>query len=76
MKFLSVFSIILFFLVPFFAFAENPRHALVIGNGSYRHVEALPNTANDARDIAAKLTDMGYTVICALTAIWPAWAGQ
>ena len=34
------------------AMAET-RVALVIGNGAYRHVPALPNTRNDANDVAA-----------------------
>jgi len=49
-------------LLPLAAAAQNPRHALVIGNAGYRHVENLPNTANDASDIAQKLSGMGYSV--------------
>jgi hypothetical protein len=47
--------IILLFLLPSFAAADGPRHALVIGNGGYRHAENLPKTANDASAIAQKL---------------------
>jgi formylglycine-generating enzyme required for sulfatase activity len=39
-----------------------PRYALVIGNGGYRHVDSLPNTANDASGIAEKLKALGYSV--------------
>ncbi len=41
--------------------SEN-RIALVIGNGVYRHVAALPNTANDASDVAAALGRLGFVV--------------
>jgi len=37
------------------------RHALVIGNGSYR-LGSLENPVNDARDMANKLTRLGFTV--------------
>jgi uncharacterized caspase-like protein len=38
------------------------RVALVIGNGAYKHVAALPNPATDARDIAASLGRLEFTV--------------
>jgi uncharacterized caspase-like protein len=38
------------------------RVALVIGNGAYAHVKALPNPPNDARSIAKNLRDIGFTV--------------
>lgn len=38
------------------------RVALVLGNGSYLHANALPNAANDARDVAAALQGQGFTV--------------
>jgi tetratricopeptide (TPR) repeat protein len=38
------------------------RVALVIGNGAYTHVKALPNPPNDARSIAKSLRDIGFTV--------------
>jgi len=38
------------------------RIALVIGNGAYAHVKALPNPANDARAVARSLRDIGFTV--------------
>jgi hypothetical protein len=37
--------------------------ALVIGNGAYQNATALPNPSNDASDIAAKLQELGFTVI-------------
>ena len=43
------------------ALAET-RVALVIGNGAYRHVPMLPNTRNDASDVAASLERLGFTV--------------
>lgn len=38
------------------------RIALVIGNGAYAHVKALPNPPNDARALARSLRDIGFTV--------------
>lgn len=38
------------------------RLALVIGNSKYENVTKLPNPANDAADIAAKLTELGFEV--------------
>jgi tetratricopeptide (TPR) repeat protein len=38
------------------------RAALVIGNGAYSGVKALPNPPNDARAIAKSLRDIGFTV--------------
>ncbi|GGI29270.1 hypothetical protein GCM10010987_53570 [Bradyrhizobium guangdongense] len=38
------------------------RMALVIGNGAYVHVKALPNPPNDARAVAKSLRDIGFTV--------------
>jgi len=42
--------------------ATGLRIALVIGNGAYAHVKALPNPTNDARAIAKSLRDIGFTV--------------
>ncbi len=39
------------------------RVALVIGNGAYQKASKLPNPANDARDMAAKLRELGFEVI-------------
>src|SRR5271165_2212403 len=43
------------------ALAEG-RFALVIGNGVYKGVPALANPPNDAKDIAAALKSLGFTV--------------
>jgi formylglycine-generating enzyme required for sulfatase activity len=47
-------------------YAEDPlsaeRFALVIGNSDYQYVDNLPNTANDASDMAEKLLSLGYDV--------------
>ena len=40
--------------------ATGRRVALVIGNGAYAHVKALPNPPNDARAIAKSLRDIGF----------------
>jgi tetratricopeptide (TPR) repeat protein len=42
--------------------ATGRRVALVIGNGAYAHVKALPNPPNDARSIAKSLRDIGFEV--------------
>jgi len=42
--------------------APSQRMALVIGNGGYAHVKALPNPPSDARAIAKSLRDIGFTV--------------
>src|SRR5262249_53403567 len=44
------------------ASADGKRVALVIGNSAYRNVPVLPNPANDARDVAAALTRLGFAV--------------
>ncbi|WGR92895.1 caspase family protein [Bradyrhizobium sp. ISRA443] len=44
------------------AAATGRRVALVIGNGAYVHVKALPNPPNDARAIAKSLREIGFTV--------------
>jgi hypothetical protein len=44
------------------ALADGKRVALVIGNGAYRDVPALPNPANDAGDVAAALRRLGFAV--------------
>ena len=50
------------------AAADGRRVALVIGNGAYRNVPALLNPPNDASDIAAALTRLGFTVALAQNA--------
>src|SRR5207244_7132719 len=42
--------------------AGGRRVALVIGNGAYAHVMALPNPPNDARAVAKTLRDLGFEV--------------
>src|SRR5271165_4481465 len=44
------------------ASADGRRVALVIGNSAYRNVPALPNPANDAGEVAAALTRLGFAV--------------
>lgn len=39
------------------------RVALVVGNGAYEHSSRLKNPTNDADDVAASLTDVGFEVI-------------
>ncbi len=36
------------------------RVALVVGNGTYAHIERLPNPENDAVDMAAALRRLGF----------------
>src|SRR5262249_5537661 len=38
------------------------RVALVIGNGAYANVKALPNPPNDARAVGKSLREIGFTV--------------
>ena len=47
--------------LPAVAHAQG-RLALVIGNGAYRHTPRLVNPVNDARDIAAALSSLGFDV--------------
>ncbi len=58
-------GIVLFGLVPLAeadAALVEPRTALVIGNGAYGEFP-LRNPTNDARDMAAKLRELGFQVI-------------
>src|SRR5262245_43528479 len=41
------------------------RVALVIGNSAYRNAPRLPNPENDASDVSAALTRLGFDVISA-----------
>jgi len=45
------------------AAATERRVALVIGNSSYSNAPVLPNTVNDARDMAASLRKVGFEVV-------------
>ncbi|NVN88790.1 MAG: tetratricopeptide repeat protein [Rhodopseudomonas sp.] len=42
---------------------QDRRVALVIGNGGYRSVKALPNAPNDAHAIARNLRELGFEVV-------------
>jgi hypothetical protein len=53
-------ALLLFVLWGPAVYAE--RMALVIGNGDYSNANPLPNATNDARDMATRLRDMGFTV--------------
>ncbi len=44
------------------AFADGERVALVIGVANYKHAPKLVNTLNDAQDMAAALTKLGFRV--------------
>lgn len=57
----AAFALALAAATPAGAAAEK-RIALVIGNGAYRNVPALINPANDAADVAAALTRLGFSV--------------
>ena len=46
--------------------AAQKRVALVIGNSAYVNAGVLANPANDAKDMAAALTDLGFEVILGL----------
>jgi len=48
-------------LVSTFAQSEVERHALVIGNSNYSEL-ALVNPVNDAEDMAAQLSKLGYKI--------------
>ena len=43
--------------------SQDKRVALVIGNSAYQQGSPLPNALNDARDMAAALRELGFTVI-------------
>ena len=43
--------------------AHADRVALVIGNAEYDRADDLPQTRNDARDIAAELEGLGFTLV-------------
>src|ERR1700674_2526515 len=55
------FTVMLICATVFSAHADK-RVALVIGNAGYRNVTALPNTRNDAHDIAASFGRLGFSV--------------
>ncbi|MEI8093139.1 MAG: caspase family protein [Spirochaetales bacterium] len=49
------------FALPFATWGQ-ARYALVIGNGAYKNVPALPNPVNDANDMAAVLRSLKFSV--------------
>ena len=62
--FLCLFAILLAAATGKGVAAQEPQSlkgvALVIGQSKYEHIDALPNPANDAREIVKLLTDMGF----------------
>ncbi len=56
-------AVLMLIALPFPALAE--RVALVIGMGAYQNVTPLKNTLNDAKNIAAKLQEVGFNVTLA-----------
>ena len=42
--------------------AEAGRRAFIVGNANYLHTTALANSANDARDLATRLRELGWEV--------------
>ncbi len=66
-------------LVPGARAQPDLRVALVIGNGTYAEAGTLANPVNDAADIAAKLRQIGFTVIegsDSASATWSARSGS
>jgi uncharacterized caspase-like protein len=57
-----LFALSIFLAMPSSAYADK-RVALVIGNGAYQHAVTLTNPVNDARDVAAALTPLGFQVV-------------
>jgi Caspase domain len=60
---LSLAAILLIAASALHAAAAGKRVALVIGNGTYVNAPQLANPVNDADDMAAALTGLGFTVI-------------
>lgn len=60
----AVASVLLLFGAWTSAYAQEPKSlngvALIIGQSDYRNIDALPNPANDARDMSKLLTDLGF----------------
>ena len=57
----AIVALVVMFL-PSSGWAEK-RVALVVGNAAYQHAGILANPLNDARDVAAALTDLGFQVL-------------
>jgi uncharacterized caspase-like protein len=64
----ACFSLISLFLAAILAMpaSAQKRVALVVGNSAYVQAGALPNPANDARDFAVALKDMGFDLVLGL----------
>lgn len=62
MRILAWLVVLACLFAPLQLHAEGRRMALVVGNGGYTHLEALPNATRDARDIARALQDQGFDV--------------
>jgi uncharacterized caspase-like protein len=62
MKRTIVLCLVLCALVPTLFAQSGKRVALVIGNADYKFVKTLANPANDANDMAASLSDLGFSV--------------
>ncbi|MDR2951666.1 MAG: caspase family protein, partial [Treponema sp.] len=54
---------LIFFIITFCSIAyAQQKYALVIGNGNYTSLGKLRNPVNDAEDVAAVLSDLGFNV--------------
>ena len=62
MRALSWFVLVVVGFATATATAASDRVALVIGNTAYRHVPALANPGNDARDVGDALSRLGFSV--------------
>ena len=52
--------------LSFSAYAEGKRVALVVGNGAYQNVAALPNPRHDAELVSTALRKQGFEVVTAI----------
>lgn len=62
---MRLFPLVLFAIAALFVDLQAAlagRVAMVIGNSAYIHANPLPNATNDASDIAARLTEIGFEV--------------
>ncbi|RWB50345.1 caspase family protein, partial [Mesorhizobium sp.] len=60
----SVYLLLVLIFTVFSAEAlADRRIALVIGNSTYQNVPRLPNSTNDASDMAFKLKGLGFEVV-------------
>ena len=54
--------LLLFLKVSFLLTGQQTKYALVVGNADYQYLESLRNPLNDARDMSALLSKMGFQV--------------